>query len=138
MHHLGRSHNSICLLLSHGMSILNLQVRSLVKLMLNGCLKINSVTFFPQLDLTCLFGSYFQLNLCTNPTDTYWINTFFVYMCVHNWMWISCLVNINMRHFGHNVRSSIRDLEVFVKCQSCYATYEHNQGHRQRVDSEPV
>ena len=56
-------------------------------------------------------------------------------MCVHNWMWISCLVNINMRHFGHNVRSSIRDLEVFVKCQSCYATYEHNQGHRQRVDS---
>ena len=38
-----------------------------------------------------------------------------------------------MRHFGHNVRSSIRDLEVFVKCQSCYATYEHNQGRRQRV-----
>ena len=57
-------------------------------------------------------------------------------MCVHNWMWISCLVDINMRRFGHNVRSSIRDLEVFVKCQSCYATYEHNQGLRQRVDSE--
>ena len=57
LHHLGNSHDSICLLLSHGMSILNLQVRSLVKLMFNGCLKINSVTFFPQLDLTCLFGS---------------------------------------------------------------------------------